>query len=42
MKKFYYLIFDPIDFRGGSKVVVETIFNEFNETNKNTLVVVMI
>lgn len=33
-----YMIFDPIDFRGGSKVAVETIFNEFPEENKQTLV----
>lgn len=32
------MIFDPIDFRGGSKVVVETIFNEFPADYKQSLV----
>jgi len=35
---YQFLIFDPIDFRGGSKVAVETIFNEYPEADKQTLV----
>ena len=36
--KYRCLIFDPIDFRGGSKVAVETIFAEITDAESKSLV----